>query len=166
MISFSEKRICGGYCRIIPIRFRFCPGDPIERFGIQFGRGFHGSNVSTNSAGSLIIAGCIVQCLEFVDFIVILLPPEFLLPSFFFRFPLCFFPLLSLYPYIFGLKVKSKQDLTNTLFDPCGAAVSNKALSISRNPQLPGGYVIIFPEFRLIGIAIFLLFLLIFLDLL
>ena len=101
MISFSEKRICGGYCRIIPIRFRLCPGDPIKSFIIQFGRGLHGSNVSTNSAGSLIIAGCIVQCLEFVDFIVMLLTPELLLPSFFFRFSLGFFPFLSLYPYIF-----------------------------------------------------------------
>ena len=101
MISFPEKRVCGGYCRIIPIRFRLCPGNPIERFGIQFRRRLHGGNVSTNSAGSLIIAGRIVQCLEFVDFIVILLPPELLLPSFFFRLSLCFFPFLSLYPYIF-----------------------------------------------------------------
>lgn len=37
MISFPEKWVCVGYCRIIPIRFRFCPGNPVERFSIQFG---------------------------------------------------------------------------------------------------------------------------------
>ena len=101
MISFPEKRICCGYCRIIPIRFRLCPGDPIKSFIIQFGRGLYSGNICSDSAGSLIIAGCIVQCLDFVDFIVIFLPPELLLPSFFFRFSLGFFPFLSLYPYIF-----------------------------------------------------------------
>ena len=30
MISFPEKRVCGGYCRIIPIRFRLCPCEVLE----------------------------------------------------------------------------------------------------------------------------------------
>ena len=134
MFPLAKNRIHYGYCGIIPVCLRFRPCNPLNCLSVQIGARFDSGNISSNPARCFIIASLIIKCLKSVDFIIVLLPAEFFLPFFLLSFPLCFFPLFSLYPNILRLQIKCEKDLSNSFFNARTGGVSNIALPIRSDP--------------------------------